>query len=54
MLSPNLLKIPISQYSWGGGGVNDKLPTIDAESKSAKIQNSLCGGGGGGGMGMNY
>ena len=25
----------------GGGGVTDQLPTFDAESKSAKIPNSL-------------
>ena len=38
----------------GGGGVgveNVDIPTFEAESKSAKIPNSLCslGGGGGGG-----
>ena len=26
----------------GGGGVWTQLPTFDPESKSAKIQNSLC------------
>ena len=34
----------------GGGGV----PTFDAESKFAKIPNSLYGGGGGGGGGPNF
>ena len=62
MLSPNLLKSNIPYVQWGGGGrrvgggVGCKVdfPTFDAESKSAKIPNSLCpveGGGGGGGVG---
>ena len=50
MLSPNLLKSQIPYVSGGGGGgVSDgQLPTFDAESKSAKIPNSLCEWGGGG------
>ena len=32
--------------SGGRGGVWTQLPTFDSESKSAKIQNSLCRGGG--------
>ena len=53
MLSPNLLKFQIPYVHGGGGGVGDgQLPTFDAESKSAKISNSLCGGGGGVGDGQ--
>ena len=51
MLSPNQLKsnIPYAPGK-GRGGVHDgQLPTFDAESKSAKIQNSLCVRGRGGG-----
>ena len=48
-------KIPNSYTAGRGGGgvVNDKLPTFDAESKSAKIPNSLYGvvGAGVGGVG---
>ena len=42
MLSPNLLK---SQIPYGGGGVMTNFQ-LDAESKSAKIPNSLYGWGG--------
>ena len=50
MLSPNLLKSLIPYAGGGGGGLeNVDLRTFDAESKSAKISNSLCGWGGGGG-----
>ena len=35
----------------GGGVVWNQLPTFHPESKSAKIQNSLCNQGGGGGGG---
>ena len=41
------IKMPISLYG-GGGGTGNQLPTFDAESKSAKITNSLYGGGGAG------
>ena len=48
-------------WGWGGGGVaGTQLSTLDAESKSAKIPNSLYGdgggggGGGGGGLGFNF
>ena len=51
-------RINNSLWKGGGGGRRDgQLPAFDAESKSAKIQNSLCtqgwrvGGGGGGGGG---
>ena len=53
-------KIPMSDVCMlegGGGCYLIHVPTFDAESKSAKIQNSLCpvcvcvgGGGGGGGV----
>ena len=35
----------------GGDGQRDRLPTFDAESKSAKNQMSLCPRGGGGSVG---
>ena len=55
ILSLNLLKSKIPCVSWGGGGVRNQLPTFDPESKSPKIQNSLCQlGGGGGGSGTNF
>ena len=45
------------QWWWwwggGGGGFWDQLPTSDAESKSAKIPNSLYSGGGWG-VGSNF
>ena len=48
MLSPNLLRSQIP-YMVGKGVVHDEqLPTFDAESKSAKIPNSLYTGGEGG------
>ena len=47
MLSPNLLKSQIS-YTVGGGVGDGQLPTIDAESNSAKISNFLYNWGGGG------
>ena len=49
MLSPNLLRSQIP-YMVGGGGGGTWRPTFDAESKSARIPNSLYGGGGGGGI----
>ena len=50
MLSPNLLKSQIPCMRRGGGrGVKSELPTFDAESKSAKVPNSLCEKGWGGG-----
>ena len=45
MLSPNLLKYQIP-YMVGGGGGDELFPTFDAESKPAKIPNSLYGWGG--------
>ena len=46
MLSPNPLKSknPYVPGGWsvGEGLHNSQLPTFDAESKSAKIQKSLC------------
>ena len=46
------MQVPISK---GGGGVGDKLfPAFDAESKSAKIPNSLYGWGGGMVVVMNF
>ena len=47
MLSPNLLKSQIP-YVGGGWGVECGPSNFDAESKSAKITNSLCRFGGGG------
>ena len=37
----------------GGGGYRTQLPTFDAESKSAKVPNSLYGGGEGS-VGPNF
>ena len=48
MLSPNLLKSQ-SPFMVGAGVHDDQLPTVDAESKSAKIPKFLYSGGGGGG-----
>ena len=50
MLSPNLLKskIPMSGgVGWGGDCWWNQFPTFDAQSKFAKIQNSMSSGGGG-------
>ena len=56
MLSPNLLRSQIAYMVGGGGGGvhDDQLPTFDAESKSAKIPNSLYGGWRGGFMTINF
>ena len=39
---------------WGEGGIQNQLPTFDHESKSAKIQISLCQLGGGGESKTNF
>ena len=54
VLGPNLLKsqIPFT-IGWGGGGGN-QLPAFEAELKSAKVPNSLYGGGGGWVLGTNF
>ena len=41
---PKSAKIPTSLYDWGGAG-DELFPTFDADSKSAKIPNSLNNGG---------
>ena len=45
MLNSNLLKSQIPMFRVGG---EDQFPTLDAEFKFAKIQNSYVQGGGGG------
>ena len=47
MLSPNLPKSQISFTVGGGQGAGIQLLTFDAGSISARIPNSLYGGGGG-------
>ena len=50
-------QIPYMLGGGGGGEAETQLPTFDAESKSAKILNSLYGVGGGGGgvkLGPNF